>query len=96
MGFTTRPALLLFRIMDPTEILKGLITSSPLAALLFYLWWTERKDRKSAEEKRVEYLEQNADKMHAFVLTQKETIDQHTSSIDKLSDKVDVYFNRGS
>ena len=72
--------------MEPAEILKALITTSPLAALLFYLWWSERKDRKQAEEARVAYLESHAEKMQQFVLAQKETIDQHTSSIDRLSD----------
>ncbi|MCP4242342.1 MAG: hypothetical protein GY772_17445 [bacterium] len=72
--------------MEPTEIIKALITSSPLAALLFYLWWAERKDRKQAEDARVEYLESHAEKMQDFVLAQKETIDSHTNSIDRLSD----------
>ena len=66
-----------------------MITSGPLAALLFFMWWTERKDKllahKKADacaEKHELYLRENADRLLTFSEEQRKALAEHDRRID--------------
>tara|TARA_Y100000034_G_scaffold30907_1_gene37784 strand:- start:308 stop:544 length:237 start_codon:yes stop_codon:yes gene_type:complete len=70
--------------MDPTKILELLLGSGPLAALLFFLYWTERKERIAAQAELKQFLTHNADRLLEFSEEQRSAMSAHDTAIEKL------------
>lgn len=51
------------------DALKGALTASPFVALLFFLWWTERTERKEAQT--------------AATTAQKEAVERYAKMLEK-------------
>lgn len=48
-----------------SRMLDSIVGSGPIAGLLFYLLWLERKERMELQQKLIESLEANANVLHA-------------------------------
>ncbi len=75
--------------MDVSSIINSIISTGPLTALLFFMWWTERKDKLAAIKakddttlKHETYLRENADRLLAFSEEQRTSLAAHDKRID--------------
>jgi hypothetical protein len=63
------------------ELLRGLITSGPIASLLLWLLWSERKERIDSQKKLENYLHENANRLLEFADEQRTTLSNLTSAV---------------
>lgn len=81
--------------MDATKILEYLLGTSPLAAVMFWLFWQERKERRdmmakleAAIEKRVTDSQGTSERLIKLADSQREAIVANTVAVTMLRDSL--------
>jgi hypothetical protein len=71
--------------MGYEQILSSLLSSAPMAAVMFYMWWNERKERVVTQQKLEKYLSDNADRLLKFADEQRTCIGNNTQEMKTLT-----------